>query len=421
MKLIRVSWIFICFFSLAYGWSEEQPLQLSIERGENIVIQNNYTINAALHRLEQGYHGFRASKAYFKPQLNFSSDIDFAQNDNALDAVLKLTQPLYDKVAFYQLKEAQIQWEMSKFELQTIICDILFDFRTAYHTVLLNQAHLAIDEIVIKLWSDELKKQERFFELGDAIPFEINQTKLHLKNAWRDYYDTQSEIQTSQIQLLTILGLAPNTPLHLIEKEISFPTFDHKECVWEKWKERALKYRPQLKQEQFAYLLSQNKVSQTKAENLPTLSFYANAGNRYVNNGFTGQPYVGTGVNLNWMLYDPTNKPRTKQAEEVRREAASNYYQVELETEAIIYALLKAIDKSFLAYQNAHEGAILAKQGMEMATRKRELGLMSAFEYRDTIETMHEAQSQVNQTLFDLHQAYHRLIKETGLDLCGDR
>lgn len=410
-------WILPLFLiTFSCGWTQE-PLLLSLKQAENIAVCNNYQINASLHRLEQGYYGYKASRAFFKPQLNFASSIDFAQDEHALDAVVRMTQPLYDKVAYYQLKESHIQWEILKLEVQQKTCEILFEVRNAYYTILLNQAHLAVDQIVLQLWEEEVKRQERLLELGAAIPFELNQTRLQLKSAWSDYYDSQGDIKSSQIKLLTLLGLAPNTSFNLVEKEMPLPAFDWKNCQLEQWKQWALQYRPQLKQEQFLYLLSQNKVSQTKAERQPTVSFYANAGNRYINNGFTGQAYVGTGVNIDWMLYDPSNKPRIRQAEEGCKEAASNYYQVALETDSIIYTLLNELDKTYLAFQNAQEGAALADQGIQMAIRKHQLGMMSSFEYRDAIKNLHEAQQQVNHAKFDLNLAYDRLIQETGLDL----
>lgn len=409
-------WIVLSFLNFSCG-SAQEPLLLSLQQAENIAICNNYQINASLHRLEQGYYGYKASRAFFKPQMNFASSVDFAQDERGLDAVLRMTQPLFDKVAYYQLKESQIQWEILKLEVQQQMCDILFEVRNAYYTILLNQAHLAVDQVVLQLWEEEVKRQERLLELGAAIPFELNQTRLQLKSAWSDYYDSQGDIKSSQIKLLTLLGLAPNTSFNLVEKDIPLPSFDWKNCQIEQWKQWATQYRPQLKQEQFLYLLSQNKVSQTKAERLPTVSFYANAGNRYINNGFTGQSYVGTGVNIDWALYDPSNKPRIRQAEEGRKEAASHYYQVALETDSIIYTLLNELDKTYLAFQNAQEGADLADQGIKMAIRKHQLGMMSSFEFRDAIKTLHEAQQQVNHAKFDLHLAYDRLIQETGLDL----
>lgn len=412
-----VGLLFLINFSCGWGQGVQQPFLLSLKQAENIAVSNNYQIKASLHRLEQGYYGYRASRAFFKPQMYFESAIDLAQDENGLNAVLRLTQPLFDKVAHYQLKESEIQWEILKLQVQQQICDILFEVRNAYYTILLNQAHLAVDQVVLQLWEEEVKRQERLLELGAAIPFELNQTKLQLKSAWSDYYDSQGDIKSSQIKLLTIMGLAPTTSFNLVETEIPLPAFDWKNCQIEQWKQWALQYRPQLKEEQFLYLLSQNKVSQAKAERLPTVSFYANAGNRYVNNGFAGQPYVGTGLNIDWMLYDPSNKPRTRQAEEGCKEAASNYYQVALETDSIIYTLLNELDKTYLAFQNAQEGAILAEQGIQMAIRKHQLGMMSSFEYRDAIKTLHEAQQQVNHAKFDLHIAYDRLIQETGLDL----
>lgn len=403
---------------LAKGWGEE-PLFLSLKQAEDLAIQNNYQMNASLHRLEQGYYGYRASKNHFLPKVTLSSEINIGKehssNSHGLNSALLVTQPLYDRVAIYSLKEAQIEWECLRLQVQQQICDLLFQVRNAYYTVLLNQAHLVIDEMIIQLWGEEVKRQERHLELGASIPLELNQTQLHSKGAQIDYYSTQSDIRSSQIKLLTLLGLAPNTVIHLTEKEILLPLCQKYDL--NQWKQWAAQYRPQLKQEQFAYFLSQNKLNQTKAERSPTLNLYASAGHRYINNGFDHQPSVGVGLNLDWTLYNPSLQHRIKQAQEGNQEAASNYYQIELETEAILSNLLNEIEKSYLSYLTAQEGEILAEEGMCMATKKHQLGLISSFEYRGAIKALHEAQQQVNQAKFDVRNAYNQLIQQVGLDL----
>ncbi len=412
----RLFFLILFLFVLANGQAQE-PLLLSLRHAEELAIQNNYQLNASLHRLEQGYYGYRASKDYFLPKVNFSCEANVGKDQRNINNLLQVTQPLYDKAAIYNLKEAQIEWERLRLEVRQQLCDILFQVRDAYYAVLLNQAHLAVDHMVIQLWEDEIKRQERHLELGTSIPFEFNQTKVHLKSAWIDYYSTQSSIKSSQFDLLTLLGLSSNTPFCLTEKDIPLPSFNWQKCDTGQWLQWAFQYRPQLKQEQFSYLLSQNKVCQTKAETSPTLSLYANAGHRYINNGFDHQPYVETGVNLNWMLYDPSNQQRIKQAREGTREAGANYYQTELETEALVYNLLNEIEQSYLTYLAAQEGAILVEEGMKMATKKHQLGMMSSFEFRDVIKSVHEAQQNINQAKFDVRNAYDRLIQATGLDL----
>jgi outer membrane protein TolC len=412
-QIFAVIILFFCFKNL---WGEE-PLLLSLKQAEDLAIENNYHINASLHRLEEGYYGYQASKAYFLPNIDLGAGVDLLGDLRGLNAALRLTQPLYDKVASYHLKEAQIQWEQLKLEVQQQICDTLFQVREAYYEIVLHQAHLVVDQMIIQIWQDELKRQERHLELGASIPYEVNQTQLHLKNAWIDFYATQKNSRTSQIKLLTILSLSPDTSFSLAESHIPLPEFNWQKSEREQWKKWAFQYRPELKQQQFTFLLSQNKIQQTKAEKSPTLSLFANVGNRYVNNGFDHQPYAAVGVNLDWTLYDPSNKQKIKQAQEESRGVACDYYQLELETAAEIYNLLNEIEHLYQSYLAAQEGAVLAEEGMQLATKKRQLGAMSAFEFRDTIKTLHEAQQQVNQAKFDLRSAYDRLVQHTGIDL----
>lgn len=416
----QISPIIIIFTLICSSLWSQEPVLLSLKQAENLAIQNNYHLNASLHRLEEGYYGYRASKDFFLPSLSGAASVNVTkqqEEQRVLDGVLKLTQPLFDKVALYKLKNAQIQWEQLRLDVQQQLCEILFQVREAYDEIILHQTHLAVDQMIIHIWENELKRQKRHLELGASIPYEVNQTQLHLKNAWIDLYATETDIQKSKIKLLTILALPPDISFELTEKDIPLPQLNCQKKDADQWKNWAFRYRPELKREQFAVLLSQNNIQKVKAEKLPTLSVYANAGHQYINNGFDGQPNVSVGVNLDWMLYDPSNKPRIKQAREGSRGAASDYYQLEVETIADIYKLLNEMEQYYQSYLTAKEGAILAEEGMQMANKKQELGIMSAFEYRDTIKTLHEAQQQVNQTKFDLRSAYHQLILLTGADL----
>lgn len=417
MNMIKYRIFIIChFFILTSGWSQE-PLRFSLKQAEDLAVQNNFELNASLHRLEQGFYGYQASKAYFKPKIDVAATLDFTRDNRSLQGVIRVTRPIFDRVACYSMKEAQIQWEIARIKVRQEICDLLYRVRNAYYTVLLHQAHLEVDQMIIRIWEDELKRQQRQCELGACIPFEVNQTNLHLKRAWVDYYSTQSEMKNSQIKFLLVLGLSPNLEFQFMEKEILLPLLEGLKSNVNEWKSLTFQLRPQLQQEQLTYLLSQNKISQTKAENLPTLNFYANAGHNYVNNGFDKQPIVGAGVNLDWSLYDPSRRERIRQAREGSREAASNYFQVELDTESMIYRYINEIEKSHLAYSAAQEGALLAEEGIKMATKKHQLGMMSAFEYRDVVKSLHAAQQEVNQAKFDVRDTYEQFIQQVGLDL----
>jgi outer membrane protein TolC len=405
--------LMVCWTSL---WGQE-PLCLSLKVAEDLAIQNNYQINASLHLLEQGYYNYRAAKDYFLPKASLSGEVDVAKERRGLDGALKLTQPLYDKVAFYSLKEAQLEWENLRLKVQAQICAILFQAREAYFEIALNQAHLMVDQTIIQIWQDELKRQERHLELGVSIPYEVNQTQLNLKNAWIDFYGTEEDILSSKIKLLTVLGLPPDTSFNLAEKDIPLPPLNCGIKDLDQWKKWAFEYRPALKQEQLTFYLSQNKIQKTKAEKFPTLSLYANVGHRYTNNGFDHQPNVDVGVYLDWMLYDPSNQHRIKQAQEGSRGDASHYYEVELETSAEIYQLLNKIERNTQAFLISQEGALLAEEGMRLATKKHQVGAMSAFEYRDAIKMLHESQQKVNQAKFDLRNVYDQLVQHVGIDL----
>ena len=399
----------------------QEIITLSLCQAEELALENNYDLLASVSRLQQSYYGYRSTKTYFHPAISYSSNANMgssmAKGTYRLDNLLQVTQPIFDKTAAYLLKEAEINWERQRLQVQQQICETLFKVRNAFHALLLHQAHLAVDKMILEIWEAESLRQERYLNLGSAIALEFTQAQLQLKRARIDCCATESDIRSSQIRLLTLLGLSPGIVLHLTEKESSFTIPQWRAFNLEEWKKLAFQYSPQLKQEQLNYALMKTKISRIKAERLPTLSAYASAGHNYVTNGFTFQHSAGVGVNIDWMLYDPTHRPRIKQAKEEEREAVISHNQIKIEVEAMIYDGLNRIEKSYQAYLVSNEEAFLAEESMRMATKKQELGLITPFEYRDVIETLHEAKQRVNQAIFDVRNNYDLLVQQVGFDL----
>lgn len=416
---IKTAFIFPLLFWLTPLLGQE-PLSLTLKQAEDLAIQNNYKINASWHRLEQGYYTYRASQGAFLPKLSFSAQAEVVKehhHNHSLSNALRLTQPLYDSQASYNLEEARIQWEQLRLSMQQEICNVLLQVREAYDAMVLYRAQLAIDQSIIQIWEEELARQKSQVECGASTSFEMNQTQLNLKTAWIDFYETQKRMQTSQYMLLTVLGLPPQTPLHLQDNTLCLPVADWQQEDFQQWMQWAFCYRPELQLEEFNLRLAQNKVKQTKSENYPTISLYADAGHHYVNNGFGNQPRIGVGVNVDWTLLNFSTKQKVRAAQASRQEAASHYCQIELETEAVIYNEWNAIKQSYRAYVAAHEGALLAQEGIQMAKKKHQHGVMTAFEYRDAVKALREAEQKVNQATFDLRRAYYLLVRQAGVDL----
>ncbi len=428
-----VSWLCLCSL-----WGIES-LKISLEQAEDWVIENNYQLQADLHSAEQGYYGYRAAGDYFLPSLSVRASADFAKQRHGVDAVVKLTQPLYDKLAHCRLKEAQMQWEYLKLEWREKICHLLFEVRRAYDEILLHSARLEMDRMVIELWQEELKRVERSADLGASILYEVQEAKFHLNNAWIDYYSTERKRNESQIQFLSLLSLPSDTPLELEGGFLSLQTVEdglggtsqtlvkenkeevllgaEKRELAEKWIAQAFSFCPALQKARFACWLSRNQMEQVKAERYPTVSLYANAGHAYVNNGFDQQPNVGVGLNVEGALYSPVNRQKIKQAQAGRQSAASRYEEAELQVTAKTHRLLSEIEHCHRIYRTAKEGALLAEEGRKVAARKHEEGAMSAFEYRESVKNFREAQLRVIQAQADWRNAYHRLVEHAGIDL----
>lgn len=418
MKLISAALVPLFVCSAAHA---QESLHLTLGRAEAIALENNYDLLSSASDLKQEAFGLAATKGLFYPTLTFSSTANSGQSDagddNFIDSQLLLTQTIYNKTASLAVKESALSCERAALQMQQQMIDTLYAIRNAYHALLLSRMHYAVDQMVIEIWKEECHRQERLIALGASIPLDFTQARLHLKGAKIDALNRESDIRSQEIALLTLLGLPPGTSILLEEAEMVPPSPEWLSVKREQWMKWALCHRPALKIEQLNFSVADNRVRSTQAERLPTVSAFASAGHNYIVNGFVAQPSAGVGVNLDWILYDPTNKPRTKQAKEAKAQAATSYRQSELETAAMVYDEIFTLHKANQSYVIAKEGAELAEESLRMAKKKQELGLLTSFEYRDIVESLHEAKHGVNAALFDLCNSFDALVRDVGLDL----
>lgn len=386
---------------------------------EEIALKNNLDILGSLSRLEGGGFDVESKQKLFYPSVTFSSNVNTGQNDYCdcgMNSLLEITQPLYDKAAQCAISQSKIERDRRCFQLRKQICDTLFAVRSAYFTYLLHLTHLEIDREVIQVWKNEVTRQEKRLQLGSSIPLELAQTKLHLKEANIDLNKTESSVCKSRIDLLYVCGFPPNASVIFLNEFTPYPPSTLNTREMERWKQIAFENSPDLKDAQLACESAKMEVSKIKGEHWPTLSAYASAGHNYIYNGFAFQPALGAGVNLDWMLYDPTNKPRLKAAQEALKGSGYGYSLLELQIEGTIYALLNEIEKNAQSYLVAKEGSSLAEESVQIALKKTEQGLMSPFEYRDLIDQWHFAKQQESQALYDWRVSYATLIRFVGFD-----
>ena len=124
-----------------------------------------------------------------------------------------------------------------------------------------------------------------------------------------------------------------------------------------------------------------------------------------------------TGIQCTWSLFDGFARKRALSEAHALKRAAEYTYK---DTKAALYVDIKerlyAIEEGILSYFAAKEGASLAEDAITEAKQKRDLGLISSFEYRDLAKDLTQAKQNFNQASFNLLMAYYSLRKSAALD-----
>lgn len=416
----------------AFLSAEEECLDgsLILKEAEELAIAHHFGLQAQRHRLHEGYYEYQESLGDWRPQINLSKQITTTHSSYASSS-LQITQMVLNSQAFYNVKEFRQRYEELKIELQKQMADILLQVRQAYYQVLLAQEQVAIEKLIVNLVEQEIEEFEKKSALGLSFPLELNQTKLLLIRARSALATSQENVKTSLYQLQALTGeealclnlqekclplpLPPlvKNPLPLTTEALLFsPQMINQ---WEQW---ALAYRPEIQQQAMLLETSHLRIRKHQTENTPTVSVFAGFGHDCENFSYWSEkPYWNVGLNINWTLFDGCKKQnRIRQAKEAEARAVNEYSQLEVETKVELRRLISRIEEAYQTHLMAQEGIKISQEGIEAAQKRRALGALSPFEYRDAIKSLAEIYHQANQAKFDLLLTYAQLVRHTGLD-----
>lgn len=439
---------------------------LSLAQAEALALQQNKDILLSEQEMGQFYSRRLQSIAAWFPQISFGSMYANLQKPQTflgpfakpqfIANQFQLNQPLFSTDLFFGMRASKLYWKSTQSDRDIAINGTLFQVRSLYYLVILKELALKVQEEVIGYLTESLQEEQKKYDSGRAVSFEVNQSKVALSNAISAYHILLKELKIARNQLTIALGSDPSleSTIELNEKSLpieSFPELNEKllllqektqglssklpgvyllsranhlslfsEEEIQKWIALAKKNRPEVVKSSLLVKAAKEEVNYEKGRYLPKISGFIDYGYYLPLNGFfvPQQNNWASGIQLSWNIFDSFRREfQIKEAGFARSAAKISLEQSLDRAEVDVHNQIYQIEEAFFSYLAAYEALLLSEQAMKEAKVRLIAGTITSLEYRDATRSYSEAHRQNDQAKYSLFQSYFELRHDSGIDV----
>ncbi|NCF70560.1 MAG: TolC family protein [Chlamydiales bacterium] len=427
--------------------SSEGKIQLTARFAEQMALEKNRDIQVLRKELESEEYAYLQIVSHFYPKVTLRSEYRKKKSDEGSDSKelsgrVSLEQKLVSSDNYYDIKRGSLVLERKKLDLANLENQVLFEVRKAYYNTVLSSEQILVNQDNIARLSGAVAKEKQRVDLGEAIEFDLEQSKVALANAFIDYYKAIRDFKSNLNTLANLIGLEGREHRNIEITESLIPIMDVKDLkekidfldkqkkaknrsktqllkqaifseqevqVWEKV---ALKLRPDMVQLSIQQREAQLNTSQKIGDYYPELKAFAN-----YSRGQSSSDW-NAGVALDWDLFDGLGREyRIKQAGRSGLAKQLELSRLEEVIRTDVRDRIYDLEASLLSYLSSKKSVALAEHAHELAKNRRQIGEITNLEYRDASDALKSSKHDYNVQGFNLLVAYFNLRKEAALDV----
>lgn len=307
-----------------------------------------------------------------QPPVNFGN-IPIQPSDN-YNLGLTVRQALF---TFGRLKwstrAAELAEKSSQEEYRREVETLFADVATAYLDALLAERAVGIARVRVQAQETQLRDAQNLFKAGTAARFDVMRSESELSRVRQVELEAQNAARLTKDRLLTLLGLAPGTPLELAPTDnVEPPPTDV-----EGHTEQALRLRPELGVIGWALEAARARVELADTEDNPRVDLQTQATQRNVS-GFAPGSQLSTGIVLSVPVF---NGGLTEARVEGARRVVE---QIEAQLETSRRTVRLDVRDAFNLLQNLWEKRQVAESNVAQAA---ESARVAEIRYRNGVST----------------------------------
>ena len=389
---------------------------LTLEQCLAIAMERHPDLRGAKARIEAKDSSVGQAEAGLKPELDLSSTYKRHSVNEGGDGYDKYSNGLSASQLISDWGEtksriamAEMKRKASEYDYDDTVRGLAYDVKDAYFELLKAIKEEEVAGEAVRMYEHHLKQARAYYKVGKVAKYDVTTAEVDLSNGNLDLIKARTSVKTAKSGLVNAMGY-PEAPDFDIEDILSYEKID---LTREQALKAAFSERPDLKNLEATKSASEMSVAVAAKSNSPTLS--ANAGYSWGDDSFTGNDDLYLGLSLNVSLYDGDL------AKEKVREAKANLEESDANLEALRQDVILEVDKAFLEVQDSEQAVAAAgetvrqaKENMDLANGRYEVGVGSPVEVTDATENYIDAKNTYYGTLYDYKMAFAALEEAVG-------
>ena len=407
MRIIKI--ILITSGLLLFGKEVTSQSKMKLDEIIKISIENNPSIKSSRFNIEKEKAINLKSFNIPKPELFIEYEGVQGSLSNADSRKIGILQMIEFPTNYFLRSDVQeSQIKVSEEELNSSVNSLRTNIKLNYYNLMLLNELLKTSKEIYKIYEDFLFTAEKKYEAGESSNLEVLGARVNKIKFENEIKNLESEIKSSQSEIMTLM----NVDYEIIPiDEISFSEIrlDRSQIFT-----MAINNNPELKILNFQKEKSSNKLSLSKGELLPDISFKYFKQKISGDNNYWGME-IGLGIPL-WFWWEQSGNIKE-----------SNYELKIASNEEIGFrkSLENEINVTFEEYENSlrqvkffNEQALNeADEILRQSKISYDAGAIGYVEYLQVLNIAYETRTQYLNSIYNYSKSIIKLEKLTSGDL----
>jgi len=407
MKIIKLILITACL--LFFGKEVISQTKMNLDEVIKISLENNQSIKSSRLNIEK-------EKAINLKSFNIPKPLLFVEYEgvqgslsNAESRKIGILQVLEFPTNYFLRSDVQgSQIKVAGEELNSSINSLKTDIKLSYYNLLLQNELLKTSKENYKIYEDFLFTAEKKYEAGESSNLEVLGARVNKIKFENEITNLESEIKSSQSEIKTLMNVGYDI---IPAEEISYTELKLNKA---ELLTKAVSNNPELKKLYFQKEKSSNKLSLSKGELLPDISFKYFRQKISGDNNYWGME-VGLGIPL-WFWGQQSGNIKESNYEYKIATSDETGFRRTLENE---------INKTYEEYENSlRQVKFFSDQALNEADeilRQSKIsydeGAIGYVEYLQALNIAYETRTQYLNSIYNYNQSIIKLEKLTSGDL----
>ncbi|MBS1551955.1 MAG: TolC family protein [Bacteroidetes bacterium] len=407
MKVIKLILLTVCL--VFFGKAAVSQSKMKLDDVIKISIENNLSIKSSRFNIEKEKAVNLKSFNIPKPELFIEYEGVQGSLSNADSRKIGIIQMIEFPTNYFLRSDVQeSQIKVAEQQLNSSVSSLRAKVKLNYYTLQLLNEHFKTSEENYKIYEDFLFTAEKKYEAGESSNLEVLGARVNKIKFENEIKNLESEIKSSQSEIRTLMNVDYDiTPV----EELSYTEvrLNKKELLT-----KAINNNPELKILNFQREKSANKISLSKGELLPDITFKYFRQKISGDNNYWGME-VGLGMPL-WFWWEQSGKIKESDYEFKIASGEETGFRKTLENE---------INTAFEEYENSlrqvkffNEQALKeTDEIMRQSKISYNEGAIGYVEYLQSLNIAYETRIQYLNSIYNYNKSIIKLEKLTSGDL----